>query len=52
MPLSQCVDDALTTAGVDAMVPASPTPFTRAGWRSPGLGPVVVNRGRSAADGT
>ncbi len=44
---------ALTTAGVDAMVPASPTPLTPSGLAVAGVSVrPVVNDGRSTADGT
>jgi len=44
---------ALTTAGVDAMVPASPTPLTPSGFVVAGVSVrPVVNIGRSTADGS
>ena len=44
---------ALTTAGVDAMVPASPTPLTPNGFDVAGDSVrSVTNEGRSAAEGT
>src|SRR5690606_16987235 len=44
---------ALTTAGVDAIVPASPTPLTPSGLVVAGVSVrSVVNEGRSAALGT
>src|SRR5690606_2123555 len=43
----------LTTAGVEAMVPASPTPLTPSGLEVAGVSVrSVTNSGRSAADGT
>ena len=43
---------AFTTAGVDAIVPASPTPLTPSGLSVDGVVVrAVVNDGRSAADG-
>ena len=44
---------AFTTAGVDAIVPASPTPLTPSGLVVAGVSVrSVVKCGRSAADGT
>ena len=44
---------ALTTAGVEAIVPASPTPLTPNGFVVDGVSVrSVVNDGRSAADGS
>ena len=44
---------ALTTAGVDAIVPASPTPLTPSGLVVDGVSVrSVVNDGRSAAEGS
>src|SRR6185436_210298 len=44
---------ALTTAGVDAIVPASPTPLTPSGFVVAGVSVrPVVNDGRSTADGS
>ena len=44
---------ALTTAGVDAIVPASPTPLVPSGWSGAGLSVRSVTKsGRSAAVGS
>ena len=44
---------ALTTAGVDAIVPASPTPFTPSWFVVAGVSVrAVTNGGRSGGDGT
>ena len=43
----------LTTAGVEAMVPASPTPLTPSGFVVEGVSVLSsVKEGRSAADGS
>ena len=50
--IAETASTAVTTAGVEAMVPASPTPFTPSGFVVDGLTVrSVVNDGRSPAAG-